>query len=506
MFDHFFALETPLLAQRLAYESYPPGMIVSPWLVSTILRAPPTPALINAVNLAEHLLLALTLAAIVLVHGARFRWPTPVVAALATVAALVVIFSRGALQYFTIYHVADITVLPYLAIYLLCEAMLDDDQVAHRHRIVAIQQVAAFMSAYTDWLFYFFFAAVLCKRLLLRQLPLRPVRTAFVQIAVFAAGGAAALALHAYSLTALHLWARLWGRFLARTNLSGEQAGPLTRLNEAFWHAALSWNFNEISIAILRWTYIIAAGTICAVFALAVARRSFAWLRPETSRLLGFLAVIVAACVIQTYTLSDHSFNHLWSGLKFVLVLSLISFSLGPMAVTEVLRDAGAPKPIISTGAVLGVAAALICASLYARAAATTVTANFGKPRHDLQLLGETIGRHVLATDLIVSPSFGIGPKTPAFPFIRRMVHHTPDAADALFIVRCVPATRDDKDNRYRILVVARDPLPTQWEDALAGVPRVSRDNGLTFIRLSPADLAGRLPPGAAMAHAQRNC
>src|SRR5579885_2349726 len=50
LFDHFRALETPTLALRDDYASYPAGLIVVPWAVASILHIEPTAAFISIID------------------------------------------------------------------------------------------------------------------------------------------------------------------------------------------------------------------------------------------------------------------------------------------------------------------------------------------------------------------------------------------------------------------------------------------------------------------------
>lgn len=485
LFDHFSALETSTLALRDDYASYPAGTIVVPWLVAGLLQMEPTPALISIVNMGGQLVFALTLSAIAAVMTVRFRWPAPLVLVIALAPALVAILSRGPMNYFMIYHVHDVAVLPWIGLFLLTEVLLDRAEGGRRLPLQIGQQFFAFMAAYTEWFFFFVIAAVFARRILLRQMPWRPWRRAIRSVALFGSGTAIAMTLYVYSVTALERWPQVAGRFAMRTSLSDDRPNHLADLFQSFWESALAWNFNNFRIVWL--TYAMAFGLLTAIAAIGARRRSLAWMRRETKELLGLLLVLLLAPLAQIYVFSDHTYNHLWSGLKFVLVLALVTFSFGPVIVIEAVRDMAVAEPYFRVVCFATAASALPLAAVYTYAGTRTLMADFGAPTFAQQKIGKTIGKYAEPSDIIVSPQFEVLPKSIMFPFTRRVVYLSPDPSRPLFISHCLGI-------RHDFLVVLNGPLPTAWQGALAGATPIARESGLTFLRLASAELAATTP------------
>lgn len=141
------------------YQSWPPGAVVSLYLVAKLTNTEPNITMINWLNVAGHGLIALFLAMSGYVAAGILRRPAIDRVALAILAACLVLFPRGPVFFFSQVYTFDTHIVVFYALLVFVATL----EVAAASRTAAtcctIAELAILVSGlFVDWLFYFVYA------------------------------------------------------------------------------------------------------------------------------------------------------------------------------------------------------------------------------------------------------------------------------------------------------------------------------------------------------------
>jgi hypothetical protein len=149
------------------YASWPPGAVVSLYLVAKLTNTEPNITMINWLNVAGHGLIALFLAMSGYVAAGILRRPRIERVALAILAACLVLFPRGPVFFFSQVYTFDTHIVVFYALLVFAATL----EVAAASRTGATRcytaQLAILISGlFVDWLFYLVYAVWFVLRLL----------------------------------------------------------------------------------------------------------------------------------------------------------------------------------------------------------------------------------------------------------------------------------------------------------------------------------------------------
>ena len=141
------------------YASWPPGAVVSLYLVAKLTNTEPNITMINWLNVAGHGLIALLLAMSGYVAAGILRRPGIERVALAIVAACLVLFPRGPVYFFSQVYTFDTHIVVFYALLVFVATL----EVAAASRTAAtwcyVAELLILVSGlFVDWLFYFVYA------------------------------------------------------------------------------------------------------------------------------------------------------------------------------------------------------------------------------------------------------------------------------------------------------------------------------------------------------------
>jgi hypothetical protein len=142
------------------YASWPPGAVVSLYLVAKLTNTEPNITMINWLNVAGHGLIALFLAMSGYVAAGILRRPRIERVALAILAACLVLFPRGPVFFFSQVYTFDTHIVVFYALLVFVATL----EVAAASRAAAtwcyVAELAILVSGlFVDWLFYLVYAA-----------------------------------------------------------------------------------------------------------------------------------------------------------------------------------------------------------------------------------------------------------------------------------------------------------------------------------------------------------
>jgi len=338
MFFNPASVETPNLADRQLYMSYPPGAIVPVYLISRVLGRVPSLELVMAWNMALQFLIALTicLLAFYVLRRAGMTWPGALLFALAPIPLMLLL--PGPMYLHLVPYFSDQAVLLPLALFVLCETIRDETIPGSRPRraVSLAQAVLLFAGVATEWVFVFLAGLTFLKRLAQGEYKLD--RASAIAVAVYFFPLLLAIALFAVQVITLGGGHLLQERFGVQTGID-EGAFLNVRLDNHFWtrHVVRAYGVAGLWLIAASAAYI----ALAALFQLV--RRVLGRDTAGLARLLWPAFLLLVPCVVHVIIFRNHSkyFLHYFGALKFCMPLALIPFVLLPAFMLRLLRLEG---------------------------------------------------------------------------------------------------------------------------------------------------------------------
>ena len=338
------SVETPTLASRDVYESFPPGAIVPLYLLARLTGKRADVGLVVGYNLfcqfAVTLLLSLTLFSLL----TQLRFGLGGATALAAIPIPMALFTPTAMYFHSVVYMVDQAVLPLFALYVFLETVRAQAPARTRRIIGALQVAVMFCGVLTDYLFLCVAGVVWLVRVARGQ-----CGRSFIQwvraSALFWAPAAVALGLFVLQLYLLGELQALIARALIRTGMA-EVLGAAP-LNEGFGDNFATWfwpvHFVQGMGGHAVWMVWGGLAVLLSGVALSCARHP----KPEQKSAdsltptLALLACVLLPCFLQVYLLRQHSAVHNFSVLKFSLPYAMVPV-LAPLALIGMAERAAA--------------------------------------------------------------------------------------------------------------------------------------------------------------------
>jgi hypothetical protein len=461
LYDNPRSVEHRSRADRVPYVSYPPGAMLPPFALARITGIRPSPSLIMAYDLANHLAIALLLAALGFA-AARSSGIEPRLAALAGASpAAVVLLAPGPMYWFqNVYFADQAVILPFVLALVLEWARGSGGRAG---RLAArLSPWVVLWGCLVDYLFVFVTLALFVGRWLAGEHGLRPAARLRATLRFWLAP-AAALALFGLHLAASGEARSLVGRALWR-------AGPATRAADGgeahpllFWLPAARFQYGASGVALL-----VASALALAGLAIAARRRADATPaeRRGAARLLGLAALALAPCLAQLYALRQHSAIHDFSVLKLVVPLALLPFVVLPLAVLERLR---ARRPAAAgRRAGLVVLATTAAAATYLGAVHPGFAALFPPSGVGHAKAAALLRRECGYRDIVFSPHLEIDRYPPQLLALsRERVYRVAGPRDLRRRAREMTAGLEEP---YRLCVLLLGGTPPEWRPVVRGL------------------------------------
>ena len=435
------SIETPTLAARTLYESWPSGAFVPIYLVALILGQEPSVAIVNWINTSLHGLIALAVAFIAF-HLAllnRLRVLTSGIVAFGT--CLPILLSPALIYVFSQIYDVVTAVLIFVALFILLEVLFYRAQSARDRRIITALQLATIWCAFfVDWLSYNLFAFWIMSRLAAGYLGVEP-RLTLRRLAALLALPVCAFALYfvwrffapgsvarSYGIEASI--DQLVGKIMQRMNLTDDT--PITGFIPAFLEMHADYLAKP------------AFPLLVASIVLALALLVFAYRRSsETSERRAIFATmaVLLLVTVPNYThmliLYQHTFLHRWAITKAMAAYSLIPFAILPISIFVVARQAidrgeltMASKLLQPAGLVLAAVALLGSFDVSHRPFSF-----LGRINREQLLMWEDISRNTQYKDVVVSPVLEATPISKEIGASYKLVHHADNFADVDAVV-----------------------------------------------------------------------
>jgi hypothetical protein len=340
------SVETPTPDLRYdMYQSWPPGAVLSLYLVAKVMGSEPSITMVNWLNVAGHGLIALFLALAAWVTANMLRRPKIEGVVLAIVAACLVLFPRGPVFFFSQVYAFDTHVVVYYALLIFVVALeFNASDRASARWYYYFEIVILIWGLYVDWLFYFVFALWLALRMLgTWTQDGRPLRRK------------EAVALTATPLVTFAIFL-LW-RFVTPGSIAAKQ-GVMASIQDLVWkfiyrvgdtddhpvsaakffgsfYDAHRYFFWDTAPILIGGAFVAGLGLLAVLFAMS---RSDAAARRIYFGLFSIFLLSIVPAYVQMIVFKQHTFIHPWSIAKVVVPLAMIPGVLLPLLTVTVLQ------------------------------------------------------------------------------------------------------------------------------------------------------------------------
>jgi hypothetical protein len=432
------SIETPTLASRVLYESWPPGAIVPIYAVASFLGMEPSIPLVNWINTVQHGLIALAAAFIAFNIARQNRLDSMSSGLIALAVAFPILLSRGLIYAFSQIYDVVTAVLIYTTVFLLLEVLFYGAR-AQREKwiITALQLVTIFCAFFVDWLSYTLFAFWIVSRVVAGYLGIEPRMTLhrLVSLAllpvcsfsmymiwrIFAPGSLASIEGPAGSVQ------QLGKKILQRMNLTGQS--PVDGFVEVFFQTMHQDYYSQYAFLL------IVVSTLATLTLLVVSfrRTENPFERRSIFAAMSILALVTIPFYLHMIVFYQHTFIHRWAITKAMFAYALIPFALLPIAVFVLIR-----RPISQSKASFRRVGLVVIGLLLASCAlnyAVDVTrydsyALRGRIDRNAYLMWDDIGRNTVYKDVVVSPVLEANPFSVQVGTAYKLVHHADNFAD----------------------------------------------------------------------------
>jgi hypothetical protein len=440
------SIETPTLAARTLYESWPPGAFVPIYFLAKLFAIEPSVPLVNWFNVVMNGVIALAVA-FATYNIARLARVGPVVAGFIAVGATVPTLRPPGIVYIfsQVYDVVT-AVLPYCAIFILLE-VLSYRATSRRDRniFLTLQLVIIYLAFFVDWLSYSLFAFWLLTRLTAGWLKLES-RWTRLQLA-----GLLLMPLSAFS--AYLVWrffspgslfqregfsssvGQLLEKIAQRMNLT--QKSPITGFANTF--VEIHANYYSPGVLLLIAGSTLATAAICAVLWYLPKKEEHRRSVFATTALLGLVVVPFYGHMLLFY---QHTAIHQWAASKALFAYALVPFALLPanaFLASRILSAHFGRAWLLSLGHVVVAASAAIGFFSFAYAIGPRDhPALAGRIDRNTYLMWDEIGRNTAFQDVVVSPTLEAPALSTAVGVSSKRVYRANDFADAETVVENV--------------------------------------------------------------------
>jgi hypothetical protein len=432
------SIETPTLAIRTLYESWPPGAFVPIYVAAKFLGVEPTVPLVNWINTITHGLIALAAAFAVFNLALFNRLGSVSSAVLAVGVALPLLLSRGPIYVFSQVYDVVTAVLIYTAIFILLEVLYYATRTANEQRIIgAIQLITIFLAFFVDWLAYNLFAFWIVsravagylgieKRLSFRRLiglALMPISAFSIYMVwrIFAPGSLASTEGLASSMRQLGL------KILQRMNLTDKS--PVSGFSDVFFGEMHNDYYTTNAFMLIA----LSALATLVLTAIAFHRSRDAYERRSIFATGSVLVLITIPFYLHMLILYEHTFIHRWAVTKAMFAYSLTPFALLPISIFTLTRQlVGQPSTEYESRGFTVISLVLALSGLYC-AVGVVRHQNpnlFGRVDRETYLMWDDIRRNTRYEDVVVSPVLEANPISVQVGVSYKLVHHADSFSD----------------------------------------------------------------------------
>ena len=487
------------------YRSYPPGVLVPPYLLFLLYKQAPI-MLLTGYGLACHAIAVVSVVVAVfvsvraatLVATSRAIGPLLSATALAISAGIFMTVASGPSYFFARVYVFDTAVLPWFGLSIALEAIYTANFNSPRIARVALvlQFLVLTVGLWTDWLFVVWFVVWTALRL---AEPLFGIRGAISVRRSVCLGGAVFLA----NLALIFAWRvqagidqsdhygivdeilRTIDRFVYRSGATDDSLTMAAFLDRIDFYLASYFAIDRVEF------FELFIASVLSFFAAVILASKFA----KSALLWPLVSVVTLSTVpvvVHLALLPQHAFYHDFTILKFAFPLALLVLTLAPAAAAVLFakmseRYIGLSPAICETICTVLMCGVAISGVYFSMTRYDAPQRHFPPVRGGIGVLGTIIERNVEYDDVVFSPQIDIQHMTFEAGFSRKLVHRSQDVDADL------PSLMSGICRPFNLVIVSDGSEPPKRATAPS---EILRDSGLVFYRWRQLPAVGLACPG----------
>ncbi len=304
--DYPRTIEKQAIQDRGPYFSYPSGSTIEIYLLRQLVPHIPAITVIRYFDLFNQLAVALTLAAIVILSCRSHL--------MAISAALIYIFHPIPMYWHSMVYFADQAIILPFSLVLLLELLIRQSLPCHRrNKLLAAQSLLLTMAAFTDWLAVMLITSIGIFRLISpinERISFRYLVKTALQLG---AGPAIALSVWAWQVYLMDGYEFLKWNFSYRANTG--LPNPIERFSQLFVKRFVFDYFRDDEI------YLFYLSFIFCIYQFIVNRKN---------PVICVSLISMLTCMLMAFVFYQHTWEHDFTALKFMVPLALISYGIMP--------------------------------------------------------------------------------------------------------------------------------------------------------------------------------
>ena len=427
------SVESVTFNSRSPYFSYPSGTVLPIYIISKILNRTPSPSMVMAYNLSNHLLITLLLSFSTFVILLRLKLNVTVTFLFALIPIFLELLLPGTLYWHqNVFWADQAVILPF--VFLIFLEIIKNKPLIGRPLLIIniLEYLTIFYGIFTDWLFIpVVFTVVILRTIVLKK---KNIKNIIRNTSVYITSAILSLGLFAWQIYYFHAFNTLKDTFLFRSasNEIGEvyiKNFPLRFVQEIGYAYGLG---GDILILLSALIFIISL-----VFLITHKHHIKKDINNGLSQLLLYISLVAFPCIIQVLILRNHTYIHDFSVLKFSLVIALIPLVLIPVLLWQWSQNIKYFKKYSLRTQVILLCISLLGCGLYLKNTFPEYKKLFYPPDKIIEERGEFIFNNTSFYDVVFSPDFEI-PTTPpqAIAYSEKRVYEIYTLGDIYNIVK----------------------------------------------------------------------
>lgn len=411
--DHFAMMANPDsvefsdLKDRSFYDSYPSGCIIPLYVLAKITGTDQIDfGFIQRWNLFNQYMVTLLMAFTVYLLILRLKRKFYIGAIGAVAAAAVNLFMPAPFYFFHSVYFADIAVILPFMLTVFLELVWMSLKNKKARRVIAIAEgVVIFAGTFTDYLFPCLVIVLYIKRLLMREIKIRPIGKWFTESLKFAAPAILAVALFVIQLL-VNGPVRIVQMFLFRTGIE-DSSGWTDHFEDQFWGKYIVDGYGKYADSIIKFSLAVIIAAVVIYILIRVLKK---YENKNIELILSIAGIIILPCFIQINLLKNHSAIHDFSSLKFSMVIGVVSYVLIPLLAAEcvcALKKKVRINNQFASGLAVCAFAFICCSSVYS-AHVKNAESFFPERTNEYEVMGEFFGENVGYNDVVFSTNYEI--------------------------------------------------------------------------------------------------
>lgn len=474
--DLFKSIESPDLSSRGIYLSYPPGVVLFPYLISLLVGHYPSPSTLMGVNLLGHFFAGVCAGRIIQICLVRSGCKEFFTYGSVAIALILVYFSRGPFYFLQNVYVHDTAVILWISLLTIVELQIWIDlNQSNKLRAIyfTLLFIFSFLALFTDWSAYFVLFLFFLVNLFCYQKSKKPE---YLTLLILKSVAVILSLLFYMAIIFLNDYQNLLGRFSDRFGLG---AGIGVDQKVSFDpRLLLDIGMTIFNLPTVFFALLILLGYFAYFF--SVVKKDQAGFSSFEKRYIYFIVPfgLFLGGILYNLFFFNHTYFHLWSGIKFTIPIAFL-VAISPLVILF-FSEKFFKRRWLKFFLYISWFPAVFLAGYTLKQCFDTGGLFPPRDRFAIEYRYlDSVREKLIFSDVVFSYDFSVGQKTLQSAYLSRPVYRvqTPDE-----VIKKLTAVGN---NATAILFYRSENSPSPWNNALAVINRLGDYGGYHVVRLA---------------------